>query len=149
VTVNATDLSIDVSVSDTHPPSIPLSHPYTLEKVLLSPMPASLSNLILFSSRDDREAFRRCASQYISLLSGCLSTILAHAFTYMSQVETYRICVSTSSTSSTIFYERNACAEDSRLLAHPAYRRAVQGTFSSLSASYRGRGQYHGCTEAV
>ena len=45
----------------------------------------------------------------------------------MSQVETYRICLSTNSTASTVLYTRHACTEGSRLLACSAYCRAIWG----------------------
>jgi hypothetical protein len=58
---------------------------------------------------------------------------LANARACMSQVAMSRICVSTASTPSTIIHVRNACTEVSRLLACPAYRRAVRG-FSRLDS---------------
>ena len=98
-------------------------------------MPSSLANSFLISTSDDREAFRRCDSEHISLLSGRLSAILAEAHTHMSQVETYYVCVPTSSTSSTVIHARSTCTGDSRLLAHSAYRCSVRRTVSTLSAS--------------
>src|SRR6266702_4083395 len=110
---------------------------------------APFADVFLFPTSDDRETFRRSASKHISSLSGCLSTILAKACGHMSQVETYRICVSSGSTSSTVLYARNGCTEDSRLLASPAYLRGVRGISGARSPCSRGRGQYHGCAQAV
>jgi hypothetical protein len=139
MTVNVADLAIDMSVSDTYRPPNPLSHrANTLEEVHLPPIPASLANVFLFSTRDDREAFRRSASEHISLLSRCLSTILAQAHTYMSQVETYRICVSTT------LRLRLFCTHGTPVLktldCWPTLPIVVQygGPRSSLSAGYRG-----------
>ena len=52
---------------------------------------------------------------------------------------TYRIHVSRGTTPSTGFYARDACIEDSRLLARPTYRPRVRQISSSRSASSRGR----------
>ena len=145
--VDVVDLAIDMSVSNTCRLPNLLSH--ALEEVYPSSMPSSLTYSFLFSTSDDREAFRRFVSEHISLLSGRLSAILAEAHTYMSQVETYCVCVPTSSTSSTVMHVRNTCTGDSRFLAHSAYRCSVRGTASSLSASCRRRGQYHGRVDAV
>src|ERR1700677_3765871 len=51
----------------------------------------------------------------------------------MSQVATYRICISTGSRSSTVLYSPNTCGEDSSLLASPAYRRGVRGIPGDIS----------------
>ena len=68
----------------------------------------------------------------------------------MSQVATYRICVSKGTTSSDILYARNPGTEDSTLLAcHPAYHRGVWGVTHARSACSRGRGQYNRSTQAV
>ncbi|KAH9029041.1 hypothetical protein EDB84DRAFT_220520 [Lactarius hengduanensis] len=53
--------------------------------------------------------------------------ILAQACARMSQVETYRICVSMGSTPTTVLYSWNTCFGDLRSLASLAYRRGVRG----------------------
>jgi hypothetical protein len=67
----------------------------------------------------------------------------------MSQVETYRIYVSASSTPSTVLRAWNARAEGSRLLACLAYSRAVRGGSIASFAGSRRRGQDHDRTETL
>ena len=94
MTVIVADLFIGMSVPDTYRIPKPSSHrAMTLKEVHLLPLAilGPLSNFFLFSTRNDREAFRRDPSGNISLLSRFLSTILAKTCTYMSQVATYCI----------------------------------------------------------
>ena len=143
MTVLVADLFIGMSVTDTYRIPNPSSHrAMTLKQVYLPP-PAilePLSNLFLFSTmRNDQEAFRRDPSDHISLLSRFLSTKLAKACAYMSQVATYCIRISMVSSPPPIFYARNACTGDPTSLARPAYRRRVRGISSVQPAGSRGR----------
>ena len=125
----AEHLPIDVLVPGMYPEPHQAN---ILEKVLFCALlPHSLTHLCPIS--DDRDAFGRIASGRISLLSGCLSTISAQACAYMSQVATYRICVSTGSTPSTVLYVWNACGEEPKLLASPAHRRGIWGISGAIS----------------
>jgi hypothetical protein len=88
VTVTMADLLIDMSMPDAHRlPHHTSSHrAMTLEEVTLPPLAilAPLSDFVLFSTRNDRGAFRQHPFDHISLLSRCLSTTLAKACAYMS-----------------------------------------------------------------
>ena len=88
--------------------------------------PVSFQSPLTFSFRDDWEAFRRNASEHLSLLSRRCSTVLAKTCAHMSHVAACRICVSTNLTTSTILYARNVCLEYVRLLANHPYRHGVR-----------------------
>ncbi len=99
------------------------------------------ASLFPFSASDNMEAPRPSAVEDISLLSGRKSTILGDTCAYMSQVATYCLRVSTSSSTPTVLHRWNAHLEESGLLASStAHRRRVWGVSNAQSARSRGRG---------
>ena len=144
VTVTVADLFIGMYVPDTYRILNPSSYQPIALKEVHRPSFGSfvpLSNFVPFSTRSDQEAFRLHPSDHISLLSRFLSTKLAKACAYMSRVATYRICISTISSSSAIFYSWNTCTGEPIFLARSAYRRRVRGIsdVQPRAAGYRGR----------
>src|SRR6266404_1700387 len=112
-------------------------------------LPPPLANLSI-STSDDQEDFRQSAVEHISVLFGRISTVLAHACAYMSQVARYSIRVSTISSTPTLLYKWNACVEESGLLASSAaHYRGVWWVSNAPSPRSRRRGQYCCCTGEI
>jgi hypothetical protein len=91
-------------------------------------MPGPFVNFLL-STRDDCETFRRCASEHIASLCGYISTILADACAYMSQVATYRICISQALHLRLVFKPGTPVLKSFKLFSSLPYHHRVRGLF--------------------